>query len=76
MKYNTDVGIHTHDHLLTGHSGVCALVKYLYCSNRPKLNGGDFKRIKRLSFEVNYCGYVCKAKVRFPIRPRQVGNGT
>ena len=23
MKYNADVGIHTHDHLLTGHSGVC-----------------------------------------------------
>lgn len=38
MKYNTDVGIHTQDHLLTGHSGVWALVKYLYYPNRPKLN--------------------------------------
>lgn len=75
MKYNTNVGKQTHDHLLMSHSS-CALVKHLYDPNTLKLNGGAFKCIERRSFEGTYCGYVCKAKVHFPIHPLQVGNGT
>lgn len=45
MKYNTNVGKQTHDHLLMSHSG-CDAVKHLYDPNTLKLNGGDLNALR------------------------------